>query len=68
MERYKFFRKSKDLERSETNNKTAAFDVLFSLNNKNKMRQANISKHNLKCGNQVILFLITDGENSITLM
>ena len=65
MERYKFSHKNK---KSETNNKITAFNVLFSLNNKNKIRQANISKHNLKCGNQVIQFLITDGENSITLM
>lgn len=43
--------KTKNWERFETNNKTTAFKVLFLLNNKNKIRQANISKHNLKCEN-----------------
>ena len=52
--------KSKDSKRIEINNKTIAFNVLFPPNNKEKIRQAYISKRNLKRENQVVLLMIAN--------
>ena len=53
---------SKDWKRFERNNKTITPNVLFPPNNKEKKRQAYISKHNLKRKIHDILLMITDGK------
>ena len=53
---------SKDWKRFERNNKTIVPNVLLPPNNKEKRRQAYISKHNLKRENHDILLMITDGK------
>ena len=44
------------------NNKTIALNILYVPHNTEEKRHAYKSKHNLKCENQVILLMITDGE------
>ena len=39
-----------------------ALNILYVPHNTEKIRHAFKSKYNLKCGNQVILLMITDGE------
>ena len=51
---------SKDWKKFEQNNKTIALNILFVPHNTEKIRLAYKSKHNFKCNNQAILFMITD--------
>ena len=46
----------------ELNNKSIALNILFVLDNTEKVRLACKSKHNLKRKNQLILLMITDGK------
>ena len=53
---------SKDWKKLEQNNKTIALNILFVPYNIEKIRLAYKSKHNLKCDNQVIFLMNTDGK------
>ena len=53
---------SKDWKKFESNNKSIALNILYVLHNTEKIRRASKSKYNLKCKNQVILLVITDGK------
>ena len=44
------------------NNKAIAFNILYVPHNTEKIKHAYQSQHNLKCKNQVILLMVTDGE------
>ena len=52
----------KDLKKFEQNIKTIALNILFVPYITKKIRLADISKHNFKRENQVILLMITDGK------
>ena len=52
----------KDWNEFEKNNKTIALNILYVPYNTEEIRHAYKSKYNLKCENQVILLLITDGK------
>ena len=45
----------------EKNNKTISLNVLYIPHNSKKIKHAYKSKYNLKCKNEVILLMITDG-------
>ena len=47
---------------SETNNKRTALNILHLVYKTEEIRHAYISKHNSKCGNQVVLLMITYNE------
>ena len=53
---------NKDWKIFESNNKSIALNILYVPHNTEKVRHAYKSKYNLKCENQVILLMITDGE------
>ena len=58
----------KDWKKFEQNNKTIALNILFVLHNAEELSIAYKSKYNHKSiRNQVILLMITDGENGIIL-
>ena len=57
----------KDWKKFEQNNKTIALNILFVLHNAEELSIAYKSKYNHKHKNQVILLMITDGENGIIL-
>ena len=46
----------------EKNNKKVALNILYLPDNTEAIRHAYKLKHNLKCKNQVLLLMITDGE------
>ena len=46
----------------ERNNKSIACNILYVPYNAKEIRPAYVAKYNLKCKNQVILLMITDGE------
>ena len=54
----------KDWKRFERNNKTIALNILFVPHNEKTINLAYKSKHNRKRENQVVLLIITDGEQS----
>ena len=58
----------KDWKKFELNNKSIVLNTLFVPYNTEETRHAYKSKYNLKHENQVILSMITDGENSIILL
>ena len=58
----------KDWKKFELNNKSNALNILYVPLNTEKIRHAYNSKYNLKRENQVILSVITDGENDIILL
>lgn len=60
VKRHKFFSHVKDWKKFETDIKSI---VLFVSRKQKEIRQVYISKHNLKGPNQVILLMITSGEN-----
>lgn len=53
---------SKDWEKFQINNKTVAFNVLFSRHNNEELKQEYISNYNSELENQVLLLQITSGE------
>ena len=57
-----------DWRKYESNNKSIALNILYVLHNTEKIRHAFKSKYNLTRENQVILLMITDGENGIILL
>ena len=59
----KFFITCKDWEKFESNNKSIAISILYVPHNTEKIRHAHKSKYNLTRESQVILLMITDGEN-----
>ena len=59
---------SKDWKKFESNNKSLALNILYVPHNTEKIRHAYKSKYNLKRESQVILLMITDGENGIILL
>ena len=52
----------KDWKEFEKNDKTIAFNILYVPYDTEEIRHAYKSKRNLRCENQVILLMITDGE------
>ena len=58
----------KDWKKFELNNKPIALNILYVPHNTEEIRYAYKSKYNLKRENQVILLMITDGKNGITLL
>ena len=67
-ERIDFPSHSKDWKKFEQDNKTIALNILFVPYNTKQIRLACKSKYNYKHDNQVILLMITDGENGIILL
>ena len=59
---------SKDWKKLESNNKSLALNILYVPHNTEKIRHAYKSKYSLKRESQVILLMITDGENGIILL
>ena len=57
-----FSSSKKDWNDFDKNNKTIAFNILFVPHNTEEIRHACILKDNLKCKNQAIILMITDGE------
>ena len=57
----------KDWKKFESKNKSIALNILYVPHNTEKIRHAYKSKYNLTRENQVILLMITDGENAIIL-
>ena len=53
----------KDWKKFESNNKSIALNVSYVPYNTEEIRHAYKSKYNLKRENQVILLMVTDGEN-----
>ena len=62
MERNRFPSYREDWKKFESNNKSIALNILHVPHNTKEVRHAYKSKYNLKCENQVILLMITDGE------
>ena len=56
---------SKDLKKFEQNNESIALNILYMPHNTRKIHIAYKSRHNLTREKQVILLMITDGENGI---
>ena len=54
----------KDWKKFERNNKTIALNILFVPHNENTIDLPHKSKYNRKRDNQVVLLMITDGEQS----
>ena len=52
----------KDWKKFELNNKSIVLNILFVPHNTEQIRHAYKSKYHLKCENQVILLMITDGK------
>ena len=52
----------KDWKKFESNNKSIALNILYIPYNTKEIKHAHKSKYNLNCENQVIIFMITDGE------
>ena len=59
---------SKEWKTFELNNKKIAFNILFAPCNTKEIRRVYKSKHNNRRKNQVILLMITDGENTTILL
>ena len=57
-----FSSSKKDWNDFDKNNKIIAFNILFVPHNTEEIRHAYILKDNLKCKNQAIILMITDGE------
>ena len=53
----------KNWKKFESNNKSIALNILYVPYNTKEIGPAYVSKHNLKRKNQVIVLMITDGEN-----
>ena len=62
MEKIDFPSHSKDWKKSESNNKSIAVNILYVPHDTKEVRHAYKSKYNLKCENQVILLMTTDGK------
>ena len=62
MERNRFPSYREDWKKFESNNKSIALNILHVPHNTKEVRHAYKSKYNLKCENQVILLMITNGE------
>lgn len=58
----KFSAESKEWKKFQINNKTMAFNVLFSRHNNEEIKQEYISNCNSELENQVLLLHITSGE------
>ena len=54
---------SKDWKKFESNNKSIALNILYASHNTKEIRHACKSKYNLNRENQVILLMITDGDD-----
>ena len=52
----------KDWKKSESNDKSIAFNILHLPYNTEKIRHEYKSKHNINCQNQLILLMVTDGK------
>ena len=62
-----FSSQGKHWKKFESNNKSIALHILYVSHNTEKIRHAYKSKYNLTREYQVILLMITDGENGIIL-
>ena len=56
-------RDRKEWRKFESNNKSIALNILYAPHDTEKIRYAYKSKYNLISENQLILLMITDGEN-----
>ena len=53
----------KDWKKFESSYKSIPLNILYVTHNTKEIKHAYKSKYNLKCENQVILLMVTDGEN-----
>ena len=60
--KYFFLSHQRDWKKFEENNKSISLNILYVSHNTKQIRLAYKSKYNHKCNNQVVLFMITDGE------
>ena len=56
-----FLSHKKDWKKFKSNNISISLNILYGPYDTDEIRHAYKSKHNLKCENQVILLMITDG-------
>ena len=60
--KYFFLSHQRDWKKFEENNKSISLNILYVSHNTKQIRLAYKSKYNHRCNNQVVLFMITDGE------